>query len=56
MDVDVTARAIVSGFVNGEAVNGKASTVFNTGRGGRSTCEFSDLPDGFRPATLGTHT
>jgi len=55
MDLDVTARAIVAGSVNGQAVKGNALAVFNTGRGGHARCEFSKLPTGFNPASLGTH-
>jgi hypothetical protein len=55
MDIDVTARVIVTGFVNGQALRGSAQADFNTGRGGRARCEFSRLPTGFNPASLGTH-
>ena len=55
MDLDVTARVTVAGFVNGQTLKGNALAVFNTGRGGRARCEFSKLPTGFNPASLSTH-
>ena len=55
-DKDITSRSTITGLVNGSAVEGKISATFNTGRGGSSTCEFSQLPEGFNPGTFGTHT
>lgn len=55
-DLDVVSRSSITGMVNGEAVEGSISASFNTGRGGQSTCTFSKLPQGFSPATFGTHT
>jgi hypothetical protein len=56
MDLDVTARTIISGLVNGQTIKGNVSAALNTAGGGRSRCEFSRLPLNFTPATLGTHT
>jgi hypothetical protein len=56
MKREVTARTIISGFVNGQPMKGKVVASLDTGRGGRSSCEFSHLPAGFNPATFGTHT
>lgn len=53
MHKDVTAHTSISGIVNGHAFKGKVDAVINTGQGGRSSCEFSHLPPGFTPATLG---
>ncbi len=55
-DIDVTSRSTISGTVNGSTVEGKILATFNTGRGGTSTCDFSQLPMGFTPGTFGTHT
>ena len=56
MKREVTANTTISGFVNGQRMNGKVLAVVDSDRGGRSSCEFSDLPKGFNPATFGTHT
>ena len=55
-DKDIISLSTISGSVNGSIVAGKISATFNTGRGGRSTCEFARLPEGFTPGTFGTHT
>jgi hypothetical protein len=55
-DLDIVSNSSITGTVNGEAVEGSISASFNTGRGGSSTCTFSMLPQGFSPATFGTHT
>jgi len=55
-DLDIVSKSSITGMVNGEAVEGSISASFNTGRGGSSTCTFSMLPQGFSPATFGTHT
>lgn len=55
-DKDIISRSAISGSVNGSVVAGKISATFNTGQGGRSTCEFARLPEGFTPGTFGTHT
>jgi hypothetical protein len=55
-DLDIVSNSSITGMVNGEAVEATISASFNTGRGGRSTCTFSKLPQGFSPATFGTHT
>jgi hypothetical protein len=53
MPKDITAHTRISGLVNNHAFTGKVDAVINTGRGGRSSCEFTHLPPGFTPATLG---
>jgi hypothetical protein len=53
MPKDITAQTSISGIVNGHAFKGKVNAAINTGRGGHSSCEFSHLPPGFTPATLG---
>ena len=55
-DMDVVSKTVVTGAVNGSAVEGTVNATFNTGRGGRSTCEFVKLPPKFTPGTLSTHT
>lgn len=55
-DIDVTAKTTISGTVNGSLMEVDVTAVFNTGRGGSSTCKFTKLPSGFNPASLGTHT
>ena len=55
-DREIVSRSTISGSVNGSVVAGTISAAFNTGRGGRSTCEFAQLPEGFTPGTFGTHT
>lgn len=54
-DRDIASRMRVKGTVNGIAVAGTVSASINTGRGGSSTCEYSQLPRGFNPGTLNTH-
>jgi hypothetical protein len=56
MKREVTARTVISGFVNGQPIKGKVVASVDSDRGGRSSCEFSALPKGFNPATFGTHT
>ncbi len=54
--IDITSRSTISGVVNGSKVEGKILAHFNTARGGSSTCNFTQLPEGFNPGTFGTHT
>ena len=42
-DIDITSRSTISGIVNSSTVEGKILATFNTGRGGTSTCDFSQL-------------
>jgi len=56
VSIDVVVRTNISGLVNGEVFKGSVSASINTGRGGRSLCEFSELPRGFNPGTFATHT
>jgi hypothetical protein len=53
MDLNVTARTNISGVVNGHPTKGSVMASFNTGRGGRSACEFTHMPPGLTPATFG---
>jgi len=55
-NVDIVSISSISGAINGMPIEATVSATFNTGRGGRSTCEFSKLPSGFTPGTLSTHT
>lgn len=50
---EITVHTTISGIVNGEAMKGKVVASLDTDAGGRSTCEFSELPRGFTPATFG---
>jgi hypothetical protein len=54
MHAEITARTIISGIVNGQAMKGTVLASLDTDAGGRSACEFSSLPRGFTPATFGT--
>jgi hypothetical protein len=55
-DIEIVSLTQLSGYVNGQAVEGRVTASFNTGRGGASTCQFSQLPDRFTPGTFSTHT
>lgn len=55
-DINVNAKTMYSGIVNGSPMEVDVLATINTGRGGSSTCTFTKLPPGFNPATLGTHT
>jgi len=55
-DREVTAKTNISGIVNGHLMSGSVVATFNTGRGGRSSCEFAHLPPNFTPATFGNQT
>jgi hypothetical protein len=54
MPTEITVRTAISGIVNGEMMKGNVLASLNTDVGGRSACEFSDLPRGFTPAAFGT--
>ena len=54
MSSEITVRTRISGMVNGQVMRGNVVASLDPDRGGRSSCEFSDLPRGFTPATLGT--
>jgi hypothetical protein len=54
MRAGVTARTAISGIVNGQPIKGTVQASLDTDLGGRSSCEFSELPLGFNPATFGT--
>ena len=53
---DIASRTTLSGSVNGSVITGRVSSTIDAGRGGRSTCEFDELPPSFTPGTFGTHT
>jgi hypothetical protein len=55
VDIDVEVRTSIEGLVNDQRLRGEVAATLNTGGGGRSECEFSHLPQGFNPATFGTH-
>jgi len=54
MPTEITVRTVISGIVNGETLKGNVLASLDTDVGGRSACEFSDLPRGFTPAAFGT--
>ncbi len=54
-NIDIVSRTVTTGSVNGVAFKGSVSATINTGRGGRSTCSFEQLPPHFTPGTIGTH-
>jgi hypothetical protein len=54
-DRDIVSRTRVKGTVNGAAVAGTITSTISTGRGGTSSCEYTQLPGGFNPGTLNTH-
>jgi hypothetical protein len=55
MKREIRAQTTISGFVNGQQLKGKVVALVDRDRGGRSSCEFSELPRGFNPGTFGTH-
>jgi hypothetical protein len=55
-NIDIVSRTVISGSINGTAFEGRVSAILNTGRGGRSTCEFARLPPNFTPGTCATQT
>jgi hypothetical protein len=56
MPAEITVRTAISGIVNDEMIKGNVLASLNTDVGGKSTCEFSDLPRGFTPAVFGAFT
>ena len=50
--IDLKVRGKVTGTVNGSAIEGSVAASINTGRGGLASCEFTQLPKGFTPATI----
>ena len=50
---EIVVQTTISGIVNGETIKGNVRASLNTDVGGRSACEFSDLPRGFTPAVFG---
>lgn len=55
-NVEIVSRSSIFGTINSMPIDATVVATFNTGRGGRSTCEFSKLPSGFTPGTLSSHT
>lgn len=55
-DLEIVSLTELTGAVNGRAVKGRVTATIHTGRGGTSTCQFSELPDRFTPGTFSTHT
>lgn len=55
-DIEITSKTQISGSVNGSPLKGSVNATIQTGSGGNSTCSFPQLPAGFTPGTLGTHT
>jgi hypothetical protein len=55
-DVEILSLTEILGSVNGQDVKASISAVIDTGRGGRSTCTFTALPERFNPGTFSTHT
>ena len=53
---EITVRTTITGLVNGQVFNGTVEALLNPDGGGRSSCQFSDLPDDFFPGTFATHT
>lgn len=51
---NITVHSIISGIVNGQALRGSVEATLDPDRGGRSACEFAELPTSFTPATFGT--
>jgi hypothetical protein len=54
MPTEITARSVVSGIVNGQALKGNVLAWLNPDLGGRSSCEYSELPRDLTPAAFGT--
>jgi hypothetical protein len=54
-DLDISSKTTIRGIVNGSPVEGTVTAAINTGRGGSSACQFSQLPGNFNAATLSTH-
>jgi len=53
--IDIVSRTKIKGEVNGAKISGSIEATLNTGRGGHSTCEFTQLPPMFNPGTFSTH-
>ena len=53
-DIEVTSRTKYSGTINGNPIAIDVVATINTGRGGKSSCTFTSIPNGFNPGTLGT--
>ena len=52
----IVSRTVIAGTVNGAAFQGRIEATIDTARGGSSTCVFDQLPAGFTPGTLSSHT
>jgi hypothetical protein len=53
--IDISLRGRIAGSVNGSVVEGEVTASLNTGRGGRSACQFTRLPPNFTATTFGTY-
>jgi len=51
----IVSQTSITGSVNGRVVVGKISASIDPARGGRSICEFQQLPEAFNPGTFNTH-
>jgi hypothetical protein len=54
--VRIVSYTNVAGVINDQRYVGAIRAEFDTLGGGSSSCEFTELPATFDPATLGTHT
>lgn len=54
MPAEITVRTNLSGAVNAETIKGSVLASIDTDRGGRSACEYKNLPSAFSPAAFGT--
>ena len=54
MSGEISVRTSITGTVNDQLLKGSVQAILDPDRGGRSACEFSDLPRDFTPAALGT--
>jgi hypothetical protein len=54
--MEILSRTVLTGSVNSAPVQARVEATITVNQGGRTTCEFSQLPTGFNPATFGTHT
>lgn len=52
----VVSYTSVAGVINDQRYVGTIEAELDLSRGGSSRCEFTELPNTFNPATLGTHT
>jgi hypothetical protein len=53
---EIAVRSAISGIINGQPLRGSIVAALDPDRGGRSACEFAQLPTHFTPGTFGTFT